>query len=152
MKLSRTLDAALAVLVSIAVILTVMVKGDALYLGLWYYFVVPTFLLGLCGVLRPKPLYLCGASLALSITVIFYLTLNWRAARPEGLLGLGHAFSLPGAIAGALIAAVLLRRHTNSGPTFALATGFAGVMIGFFINQLLVCNTLMWCGPMSFFL
>ena len=149
MRLSRSLDATLAAVVSFAVILMVIVKGDALYVGLWYYFVVPSVLLGLCASLRPKPLYLFGASLALCITLIFYLTLNWRASRPEGILGLGHTFSLPGAIAGALIAAVLLRRYASVGPISALITGFAGVMVGFFINQLLLCNTVMWCGPIS---
>ena len=91
MRLSRSLDATLAAVVSFAVILMVIVKGDALYIGRWYYFVVPSVLLFLCASLRPKPLFLFGASLALCITVIFYLTLNWRASHPEGLLGLGHA-------------------------------------------------------------
>lgn len=77
------------------------------------------------------------------------MVVNWRASRPEGLLALGHLFSLPGAVVGALIAAVLLRRHASTGPAFALIIGFAGVVVGFFINQLLVCNTVMWCGPLS---
>ena len=149
MTLSRALDAVLAAVVSLTVILIVIVKGDALYLGLWYYFVVPAVLLGLSAALRAKPLFLLGASLAISITLIVYMTVNWRAARPEGLLGLGHIFSLPGAAVGALIAVVLLRRHTSAGSALALVFGFAGVAVGFLINQLLVCNTVMWCGPLS---
>lgn len=149
MTFSRSLDAVLAVVVSLAVILIVIVKGDALYVGLWYYSVVPVVLLGLCAALRAKALFLFGASLALSMTFIFYMVANWHASRPEGLLALGHLFSLPGAVVGALIAAVLLRRHASTGPAFALIIGFAGIVVGFFINQLLVCNTVMWCGPLS---
>jgi predicted membrane protein len=149
MTLSRPIDAVLAAVASLAVICVVIVKGDALYFGIWYYFVVPAVLLGLCAVLRAKPLFLFGSSCALSLTLIFYLALNWRSARPEGLLGLGHVFSLPGAVVGALIATVLLRRVVSTGPALALVTGFSGVMVGFLINQLLVCNTVMWCGPLS---
>ena len=149
MTISRSLDAVLAAVVAFTVVLIVIVKGDALYLGLWYYFVVPVILLGPCTALRAKPLFLFGASLALSITLIFYMAVNWRAARPEGLLGLGHVSSLPGALLGAIIAAVLLRRYVSASQVFALLAGFAGFIVGFFINQLLICNTVMWCGPLS---
>ena len=79
MAYSRSLDAGLAAAIAFAVVFIVMVKGDALYLGLWYYFVVPAVLLGLCAVLRAKPLFLFGASLALSITLISYMTEIGRA-------------------------------------------------------------------------
>ena len=80
MTLSRALDAVLAAVVSLTVILIVIVKGDALYLGLWYYFVVPAVLLGLSAALRAKPLFLLGASLAISITLIVYMTVNCARA------------------------------------------------------------------------
>lgn len=149
MTYSRVLDTVLAVAIAFAVVLIVMVKGDALYLGFWYYFVVPAVFLGLCAALHTKPFFLFGTSLALSITLISYVTVNWFSSRPEGLLGLGHVFSLPGAAAGGLVAAAHLRRYASAGPATALIVAFVGVSIGFFINQLLVCNTVMWCGPLS---
>lgn len=150
MTLSRSFDAALATTVSLAVLLIVMLKGDALYVGFWYYIIAPVGLLGLCATLRPKALFLFGASLALSVTFIAYLVVNWGAVRPDGLLALGHLFSLPGAVVGALVAAVLLRRNATNGPALGFIAGIVGVTAGFLINQLLVCNTVMWCGPISF--
>ena len=149
MTFSRSIDATLAAAVSLAVILIVIVKGDALYVGIWYYAVVPAVVLGLCAALRVNALFLLGASLALAVTFISYLAINWNAARPEGLLALGHLFSLPGAVAGALIAAALLRALTSRVAILALFVGFVGVILGFFANQLLVCNTVMWCGSLS---
>lgn len=150
MTSSRPIDAGLAAMVAFIVAATVLTKGDALYIGLWYYILVPLTILGLCAAIRPQPFFLLGASVALSITFIAYLRINWGASYPDGLLGLGHLFSLPGALIGAVIAAIASKRHVFVGSFLAIVVGFLGVSVGFFCNQLLVCNTFMWCGPLSF--
>jgi hypothetical protein len=146
---SRPIDFCLAAIVAFAMAAFVLIEGDALYIGLWYYLFVPFAILGLCAIIRPKPFFFFGASLALSITFISYLLINWGASRPDGLLGLGHLFSLPGALIGVLIAASISKRHVFVGSPLATIVGFLGVSLGFLSNQLLVCNTVMWCGPLS---
>jgi hypothetical protein len=149
MPLSRSIDILLATAVSLVLVFLVLIKGDPLYLGAWYYFVVPLVILGSCFALRVPPLFLFGASLAIAITLLAVMSVNWRAARPEGLLGLGHLFSMPGAFAGALFTAVFIKRIDKIHLASAFGFGFVSLLAGYFINQLVVCNTVMWCGPLS---
>lgn len=143
-------DIALSVLVVLGLGALVAVKGDALYVGAWYYTVIPFVIIGLCALLKPKPFFLLGASLGLAATYVVYLAINWRSEDPEGLLALGHLFSLPGALI-AVLAVASRSRHRNSvTPIMGFAYGAGGLITGFCINQLVVCNTLMWCGPFSF--
>lgn len=151
-NISYSLDLKLAASVVAAVLVLVLFKGDALYLTIGYYVLVPLAFLWPCAAVRVKPPFLLGVSLALSISLIAYSAINWRAARPEGLLVLGHLFSLPGSAFGVAVAIIFLLRSTSSSLLVAFAFGFTGTAVGFLVNQLLVCNSLMWCGRWSFLL
>lgn len=95
------------------------------------------------------PLFQAGAVLGLSVTFLIYLSLNWSAERPEGLLGLGHLFSLPGAAIGLVLSAYIVKTRSIAGVWVGFTMGLLGVLAGFFINQVVVCNTVMWCGVLS---
>lgn len=151
-KPSSTIDAIFAAVIALVAVFSVMVKGDALYIGLWYYFAVPIVIVGIGATLRTKPMFLFGTSLAIAITLIFYMSINWHTSRPEGLLGLGHLFSLPGAVMGVFIAATLLKRKATTSLSIAFIYGLIGLLTGFFVNQLIVCNTVLYCGQLRFFL
>ncbi len=149
MPISRLIDVSLAALVVLALVFLVLIKGDPLYLGVWYYLAVPVIIVGTCAAFRVAPLFLLGSSFAIAITFLSIMSVNWRAARPEGLLGLGHLFSLPGAFVGVLIAMAIVKRKATITVFAAFLFGFVGLLAGYFINQLVVCNTVMWCGPLS---
>ncbi|MGA4321772.1 hypothetical protein [Ectopseudomonas hydrolytica] len=149
MHISRSNDILLAAIVSLAVVWLALINGDALYLGIWYYFAVPIVILGACAALNPAPLFLTGTSLGIAISLLCVMSVNWGASRPEGLLGLGHLFSLPGAIISAILTASLVKRKFGNRPLMALSLGLSGLLIGYFINQIIVCNSVMWCGPLS---
>ena len=149
MAFARSLDASLAISVSLAMVILVALKGDALYVGLWYYVAVPVVMLGVCAAFRPAPLFLFGVACAIAISMLALMSVNWRAARPEGLLGLGHLFSLPAAFVVVAATALVARRKQIVRPIPAFLLGLGACGGGYFIGQLLVCNTLMWCGPMS---
>lgn len=147
MKIFRKVDAAILLLVAISPAVAQLLFGDPLYVGIWYYLMVPIAAIAIGVMARAKPLFLLGTSLAASVTLLVYAAINLLLARPEGLLALGHLFSLPGAAAGTVIGAFLTRRLSR--PISVLALGFAGTLVGFFLNQLVVCNTVMWCGALS---
>ena len=149
MQPSRANDTFIATFISLIVIFISLTKGDALYLGTWYYFTVPAIILSLCAIIKPAPLFLTGASLGIAITILCVMSVNWNASRPEGLLGLGHIFSLPGAIIGVLLAAKKARGQFIQLPYTSLSMGLGGILIGYLINQTIICNTVMWCGPLS---
>jgi hypothetical protein len=149
MQASRAVDAKLAIAASLPLPIVVLLNGDPLYLGLWYYLVLPAGILGLCAAFRVKPLFLLGTAFAIAVTLLAVMSVNWLATRPEGLLGLGHIFSLPGAVIGSAASALLTRRNASFQPASTLLLAFFGLLCGYFINQLVVCNTVMWCGPLS---
>jgi hypothetical protein len=147
MQPSRSLDATLAAAVALSLPVVVLLSGDPIYVGLWYYLVVPAVALGLAVAFRAKPLFHFGTSLAVATTLLAYMSINWSAARPEGLLALGHLFSLPGAGTGIALGVIFAKRFQH--PLVVLFLGLLGPLSGFFINQLVVCNTVIWCGPLS---
>lgn len=140
----------LSILVSMIVPILVLGIGDGMYVGLWYYFVVPLVILGLSTSFKLAPSFYIGVSIAIAISFIIYLSINWTATRPEGLLGLGHIFSLPGAFLMVLIIAYILKRKNNRLPIYNLVLGFFSFAIGFLLNQIVVCNSWMYCGVLSF--
>lgn len=147
MQLSRNLDAIVAGAIALLLPSVVLFLGDPIYVGIWYYFAVPTVALGLAAAFRVKPPFLIGTSLAVAITLLAYMSINWRATHPEGLLALGHLFSLPGASIGIIVGAIISKRIQH--PLVVLLFGFFGMTSGFLINQFILCNTVMWCGALS---
>ena len=149
MTFTRILDTTLAIATALALVGLIILKSDALYVGLWYYIAVPVVILGACTALRPAPLFLFGAASATAISMLAVMSINWNATRPEGLLGLGHLFSLPGAFIGVLVTAIVARKKAATHPFVLFLFGFGGLLVGYILNQLVVCNTVMWCGPLS---
>jgi hypothetical protein len=146
--LIRNRDSALDLKISISIILAVIffveVSGDNLFIGSWYYAITLFAGLVLGTVFYPKPFFLCGVISALVFSLWLYVQHNVSSVRPEGLLVLGHMFSLPGAFLGLIISALIIKNiHTSHAMTFTLSV--IGVLVGFFINQAIVCSTLMHC-------
>ena len=139
------MDRILFACISLISIIIVLIFGDALYIGLWYYLAIPLVAFSLTLPFKPNQLFLTGISLAIQFTLITYLYINLSAERPEGLLGLGHLFSLPGLAAG-IIAASIYVKDKYKKQHIMLSIGFFGTASGFIINQLIICNTLMYCG------
>jgi hypothetical protein len=147
----RTFEVGTVAALLASVVAAVLIRGDSLYVGLWYYFAVPAVFIGLCALFRPAPPLLLGVNVALIVSFISYLSINWLASKPEGLLGLGHIFSLPGALVGSLAVAAAAKRYGILSPVALLFLGIGGTGGGFLINQLVVCNTVMWCGKILSF-
>ncbi|MFT3959834.1 hypothetical protein [Propionivibrio sp.] len=149
MATMRVLDICVASAIAIVMVIAVILRGDALYLGLWYYIAVPTLILGVCIAIRPAPLFLSGTAVVIAASMVALMAVNWTQSSPEGLLGLGHIFSLPGAVIATVIVASVARKKCLSQPIALFLLGLGGYGTGYFLNQLVVCNTVMWCGPLS---
>lgn len=64
----------------------------------------------------------------------------------KDLAALGHVFSLPGAVVGVVIAGLVRRHLGKSGVVVNFSLGFCGVLVGFSIVQIMICNMFIWCG------
>lgn len=124
--------------------------GNALYLGYWYVLGVPIMMLIPGLILRARALFLTGTTAAVVGTLVIYMALISNAGREGGLMGLGHLFSVPGMLVGATVSAWLLKfRLKASLPWIVAGIAFLSVGFGFLICQVIVCNTVMFCGALS---
>ena len=110
-------------------VFAVIVAGDSLYTLYLYPVIVPIVVLEICSWRQPRSFYLCGVAVVLYLSLFCYLSMNWFAAKPEGLLALGHMFSLPGLVVGAIAFAWLDRPsygqlHRLLSAPWALALAF----------------------------
>lgn len=84
------------------------------------------------------------------VTLLIYMNIMASLDHPEGLFVLGHVFSMPGMLLGVAASAWLLRYRVKASlPWIVAGIGFLGAALGFIVAQMIVCNTLMYCGPLS---
>lgn len=134
---------AIAIAFLMAITLT---KGDILFIGHWYYTSVFVVIFILSTLIKTKPLFISGAIFAAGLTFGVYIRANWTPSATNDLLGLGHIFSLPGAFIGLLFTGAISRLSKYYKPALAFTTGFLGFGIGFLVNQVVLCSTVLACG------
>jgi len=139
------MDLVISAIISIVVIAVVAVVGDYLYIGIWYYFALPVIAYFITLYMRPKRFFLSGVCLAISVSYIPYFYYNMTAVNKDGLLGLGHVFSLFGLGLGILLAA-WYAKNKQLNQYWLLGLGFTSAAFGFVLNQAVICNTVMYCG------
>jgi len=146
--LSRRMDSVIACGIGAIVLAATFVFGDPIYAGAWYYLIAWFALVGLVQIAKAPPLLTTGAAMALAGSFLFYWTWQASLPQPQGLLGLGHLFSLPGLGIAAVMAAVTARWR-RARPWMAFAAGLVACSIGFVVAQIVACRSLMYCGALS---
>ncbi|CAK15337.1 hypothetical protein; putative membrane protein [Pseudomonas entomophila L48] len=150
MTVGRRDDLAYSILLIVPGLFYASMGANPLYIGSGYLIAVPVAALILGLILRPPALFLTGATAAAVATLLIYMNIMSRPGRPEGLTGLGHVFSVPGMLAGVGGAAWLLRYRVKANlPWIVASIGFLGAALGFMVSQMVLCNTLMFCGSLS---
>eukprot|EP01029_Cantina_marsupialis_P012328 TRINITY_DN272223_c0_g1_i1.p1 TRINITY_DN272223_c0_g1~~TRINITY_DN272223_c0_g1_i1.p1 ORF type:complete len:101 (+),score=10.51 TRINITY_DN272223_c0_g1_i1:26-328(+) len=94
-----------SILISLIIPTITLILGDGLFIGLWYYLIVPFIYIGLSAFFRLNSSFYVGLAIAIAVSFLVYLYINFSSNKPEGLLGLGHLFSLPGALFTSVIVA-----------------------------------------------
>ncbi|WP_440873650.1 hypothetical protein [Thalassotalea sp. PLHSN55] len=141
------MDRIIFISIALISIVIVLVIGDYLYMGIWYYLAIPVVAYLLSLPFKPQNFFLTGISLAILLSYIPYFYFNITAIRPEGLLGLGHLFSLFGLALGIIFAGFYLKNKSLK-PLPTLIMSFGISLSGFLFNQLVVCNTVFYCGKL----
>lgn len=147
-SLSRPIDSVLSLLIGLAFSVVTVLFGDPLHAGILYYSLAWICLTGVAQLAKAPPLFTTGAAIALAASVIFYWAWQASLLRPQGLLGFGHLFSLPGFGIAAAFAAVSARRRRLP-PGAAFLVGFVACCAGFAAAQVVVCRTMIFCGVLS---
>lgn len=139
------MDRIIFLVLSLICVSFVLIYGDALYIGIWYYIAIPAMAFLLTLPFKPQKYFLSSISIVILLTYIPYYYYNLTAKQPEGLLGLGHLFSLPGLAIGIILAGIYLSGKVQT-QLYTFSIGFAFSIFGFFINQIFVCSTVLYCG------
>ncbi|MBP5077720.1 hypothetical protein HUS84_27905 [Pseudomonas chlororaphis] len=100
MLIGRSDDLAYSVLLIAPAVLYVSLGANPLYTGAWYLIAVPLATVVLGVILRVPALFLTGATAAAVGTLLIYMNIMFSLEHPDGLLALGHVFSMPGMLAG----------------------------------------------------
>lgn len=148
MNLTLRTDAIITAMAIAIVLAITLTKGDVLFIGHWYYASVFLGIFILSAIVKAKPLFISGAILAAGLTFGIYIRANWVPSATNDLLALGHLFSLPGAAIGLLTTGIINRFSQHYRPALAFAAGTLGFGVGFLMNQVLLCNTVLYCGAL----
>lgn len=144
-------DLVAAILLILPLFLLASMGGDPLYSGAWYLIGVPLITLIPGLIFRVPALFLTGTTAAAITTLLIYISLMSSMGREAGLVGLGHLFSIPGMLVGTCLSIWLLKyRVMATLPWVVASVAFLGAGLGFLFAQMIVCNTLMYCGALSF--
>lgn len=146
MLLALRTDAIITAIAIAAAHTVTLAKGDVLFIGRWYYASVFLAIFVLSAAIKTKPLFISGATFAAVVTFVVYLRANWEPSTAQGLLALGHLFSLPGAAIGLSITGIISRHAKNRRPALAFTTGVLGFATGFLVNQIAICGSVLACG------
>jgi hypothetical protein len=95
---------------------------------------------------RPRAAVVAGIAFSLALYLGLFGAWVFTSTHPESMAWLGYIFSLPGAVVGAVLAAILLRKQSSYGYFAIGLLAAALVAAGIAANQIIVCNTVIYCG------
>ena len=102
--------------------------------------------LALVSMFKPRSAVIAGIAFGLSIYLAAFAIWVSTRLHPSPMAWLGYLFALPGALAGAGIALYIQNREANLGTLATTMAALCCVLLGITFNQVVVCNTLFYCG------
>jgi hypothetical protein len=122
-------DIQTAFFISAAAPIIVILNGDYLYIGLWYYILLPALLIG-SNYFFKTPAHVCSG-MALALQLSFFVFFYWQLQLNQGLLGLIHLFFLlPGAATSSIAGFILLKKSSVLTTINGFTYGFCSFAIG----------------------
>ncbi|WP_415753814.1 hypothetical protein [Pseudomonas leptonychotis] len=122
-------DIQTACFISAAAPTIVILNGDYLYIGLWYYLLLPATIIGANYLFKTATSICSGMALALQLS--FFLFFYWQQQINQGLLGLIHLFFLlPGATISSIAGLIYLKSNPIPTTLNGFTYGFCSFAIG----------------------
>ncbi|WP_236210549.1 hypothetical protein [Metapseudomonas otitidis] len=132
---ARSLDIAIGVIFVAVFAALIDIRGDVLFIGLWYYLAVIGGAFVAAVLANSRPFFAGGAVLAAGLSLALYVWVNWHSDARSGLLGIAHLLSLPGAAVGVVALGVVSRRRKWRRESRLFSAGFLGFFLGLVVNQ-----------------
>lgn len=102
--------------------------------------------LALVSMCKPRSAVIAGIAFGMSIYLAAFGIWVFTRVHPDSMAWLGYVFSLPGALVGAGVALYIQNREAELGPLSTTMTALSCVLLAITFNQVVICNTLMYCG------
>jgi hypothetical protein len=152
MAVSAKLDRGIASFIALGILLGAAITGK-IATGIEYCFVM-FVVLGICVVLRAKPLFLTGVSLGLSAALLAIIYGELFSFANNGFGVMLFYISVGAGLLTTVFFGFLSRadHFSKFGATGYLLIGLAGMFIGFWGVLLIQCNTSASCGQLSLLL
>ncbi len=139
-------DTLLSILVFVSLMCLILIYGDSLYVGFWYYLLVFFVSYLIAYFFYSYSFFQFGSSLSVVIIFLLFLNINWgniyikNVIGSDDMLGILHLFSLPGMAIGILISANKCSSFKNIfiSKKKCFWIGFFGSFFGFLINLIIV--------------
>ncbi len=100
----------------------------------------------LVSMCKPRSAVIAGIAFGMTIYLAAFGMWALKRLHPDPMVWLGYLFTLPGALAGAGIALYIQKREANLGPLATTMAALCCVLLAITFNQIVVCNTLMYCS------
>lgn len=102
--------------------------------------------LALVSMCKARSAVIAGIAFGMSIYLAAFGIWALTRAHPDSMVWLGYVLTLPGALAGAGVALYIQNREAELGPLATTMAALSCVLLAITFNQVVVCNTLMYCG------
>lgn len=126
----------ISLIISLIIPILILIFGDSLYIGIWYYFLIPLIFIASSSYFKLKSSFYAGVSLAICISFLFYLSINWNAINTESQLVVLHLLGLPGSFVLMMLSPLLVNKINH----FIL--GFFSFIFGFILSEFIFCTIL----------
>jgi len=136
-----------SVLAGVVVAIVLAPKDDYFFGNFMFWWIPQAIVLGILISFTSRPAVVSGAAVILAIYLAAYgMWLSLTSTNDNGLAILGYLFSLPGAAVGAIAGAFFIKQRNYQRAVVIGSVAAASTLAGLALNQLLLCNTLMYCG------
>jgi hypothetical protein len=122
-------------------------KGEYFFMNFAFYWIPQIVVVGILVPFSSRPAVVSGAAIILSVYLVVYgIWLTLTKTDDAGLAWLGYLFSLPGGAIGAEVGANFIKKNNFQRAMVVGAFAAASTTFGLVANQLIICNTVMYCG------
>jgi len=142
----ETRAAIVCVMLGLLVSAAMSPKNAYFFSNMAFYSASQIGMLALLLPFKPRPAIVAGAAFALAVYLAAFGTWQFTRSSPQSMSWLGYVFSLPGAAICTVVVAIVLRGQAKLRPFAAACISAGAVLGGIFVNQVVVCSTLMYCG------
>ena len=143
-KVNERFSAISAIVIGILVAIIIAPKNEFLLPNFLYFWLPQGIIIGLLYATKMRPSVITGSAIIMTLHLIGYAI--WVSSPSDAMAWIGYFFSIAGALVGAFIVGIILKKYPVQSSTLAVLGAYIGALIGIAIIQIGLCCTVLYCG------